>query len=142
MVTRPTRPRKAPGRIYVVRDLRHLKNLAPGDVSWWCVEQSADPGEICVMYVKTKGFALMLRYIGPAKKCETFCQFNGMATGQVEIIAKRAEPFTFQKMREHRVLRSLPAIRRSFQRRSFPLDEPFLDAILKLFKLGKQNNRS
>lgn len=125
--------KKPPGRIYVVQSLGHLKDLVPGTKSWWCVEQSALPGEICAMYIKSKGIALLFRYQGTAIKHEIFCRMHEMATGEIEILGKRTEPFSAQDMREHRALKTLPALMRSFQSRSFRLDEPYLTEVEKLF---------
>jgi hypothetical protein len=121
--------------IYVTANPRHLEQLAIGAHSWWCVERSAAVGEIGAVYVTGgKGFRFLFRLLGFAVAPEFLCQEHGLATGNIEIIARLETPISAQDLRSHAVLRSLPALRRSFQRRSFHLDEPFLEKLTALFK--------
>lgn len=121
--------KKTVARIYVVGSLRHLDSLAVGSRSWWCVEHRATPGELGVIYIKGKGVALLFRYVGLAERQEFLCKDHGLATGNVEILARIDRPIHAKAMREHPVLSKLPALARSFQRRSFHLEEPFLSLI-------------
>ena len=116
-------------RIYVVGSLRHLDSLAAGSRSWWCVEHKAEKGELGVIYIKGKGLVLLFRYLELAEKQEFLCKDHGLATGNIEILARIDHPIHAKVMREHPVLSKLPALARSFQRKSFHLDEPFLSLI-------------
>jgi len=122
--------REAPsGRIYVIEKLRHLDSLLVGTRSWWCVEPTATPGQLCALYLKKQGIALLFRFLAFARAPEPFCRLHGMETGDIEILARAPVPVSAEALRKHPTLKSLPAIRRSFQRRSFRLDEPYLAAL-------------
>jgi hypothetical protein len=125
--------KKPLGRIYVVASLGHLRGEPVGARTWWCVEPGAEPDEISVMYVIRRGFALLFRYIGPAEQREGFCALHGMETGEIEILGKLPVPLSYGEIRAHRVLKNLPAVRRSFQSRSFRLDQPYYASVCKLF---------
>jgi hypothetical protein len=85
------------------------------------------------MYVIKRGFALLFRYLGTATIPEAFCRMHEMSTGEIEILGRREVPFSRHEMCTHRALKWMPAVRRSFQRRSFRLDEPYLTEVGKLF---------
>ncbi len=121
-----------PARIYVVKTLRHLEKLELGALSWWCVERSARPGELGVVYVIRKGITLLFRVEGVAEVQQRYCRGYGLGTGKIEILAKTIPPIPAAKLREHPVLKRLPALGRSFQRKSFRLDEPYLGALTNL----------
>ena len=56
-----------------------------------------------------------------------------METGEIEILGKLPVPLSYGEIRAHRVLKNLPAVRRSFQSRSFRLDQPYYASVCKLF---------
>lgn len=128
---------KAPAaHIYVIGGLRHLETMPVGATSWWCVEKTAKPGEFGVLYIKSKGMALLFRLIGLSKEQHLFCRDFGLVTGDVEILARVDTPIHASVLRAHPVLKRLPALGRSFQRKSFRLDEPFLTSLAEL--LGRE----
>jgi len=127
-------PDKAdPGaHIYVTAKPRHLDGLTVGAKTWWCVERSASVGELGAVYVTGgHGFRFLFKLLTFVPS-EYLCQEHGLGTGSVEIVASLASPVSMQILRSHPVLRQLPAMRRSFQRRSFKLEEPFLGALVQL----------
>lgn len=127
-------PDPVAAHIYVTAKPRHLDGLEAGARTWWCIERSAPIGELGVVYVTGRqGFRFLFKFIG-FSTTEYLCQEHGLATGEVEIIASLETPISAQTLRDHSVLRRLPALRRSFQRRSFRLEEPFLGELVKLIK--------
>jgi hypothetical protein len=127
-----TRPE---ARIYVIKTLRHLEGLEVGTRSWWCVERNAQPGEIGVLYLIRKGMTLLFRVVSTPEEREYYCRGYGLATGEIEILAWASKPIHASVLRSDPVLKELPALRRSFQRRSFRLDQPFLTALTDLMGL-------
>jgi hypothetical protein len=133
---------KPKGRIYVIANRGHLRSLKAGERSWWCIERGAEVGEIGAVYVIRTGLSILFRYEGPAQQSEQFCNTHNMQTGNILILAVRDIPFTFMELKDHRVLSALPALRRSFQSRSFRLDEPFLSAVCALFSYPPKRKRA
>ena len=126
-------PKKAPpAHIYVSTNLRHLATALVGVRTWWCVEKNTPPGELGVLYINQQGIHLVFRVIGRAPRQEFICFDHGLIAADIEIVARAVTPISAQTMREHAVLRKLPALVRSFQRKSFRLDEPFFSEILVL----------
>lgn len=120
----PLKPQPAKARIYVIGALKHLESVTVGERSWWCIEKSAVEGEIGVLYIKGQGMALVFRLIAHATP-QTLCKDFGLSTGEIEVLAKIAKPIHASVLRAHPVLRRLPALARSFQSKSFRLEEPF-----------------
>lgn len=128
-------PAPPDARIYVISKPYHLEGLAAGTRTWWCIERNAVVGELAAVYVTGgQGFRFLFRVLGFAPASEYLCTAHGLMTGEVEIVVNRESPIPAQTLREHPVLRRLPALRRSFQRRSFRLEEPFLGELVKLMK--------
>lgn len=124
-------PMKTPSaRIYVIESLRHLAELKVGDQSWWCLEKGAEVGELGAVYVKSKGFKLAFEFLGWSDSAQMLCSNYGLKAGDIRVLTVSTDFIPANKLREHVILRSLPALRRSFQRKSFRLEDPFLKPLL------------
>jgi len=74
--------REAPsGRIYVIEKLRHLDSLLVGTRSWWCVEPTATPGQLCALYLKKQGIALLFRFLAFARALSHSADFTEWKPG-------------------------------------------------------------
>lgn len=129
-------PSDVSARIYVVGNPRHLDTAVEGSRTWWCIERSSVAGEIAAVYVKQKGFRFLFRVVDPCASSQVLCKDHALGTGEVEILRNRPKPLSTQDLRAHRILRGLPALKRSFQRKSFRLEEPFLSALLDAMRQG------
>lgn len=137
-------PAGAPeAHIYVIGAPLHLESAGVGARTWWCVERTAAVGEIGALYIKGgHGFRFLFRLLAFSGRAEFHCREHGLATGEVEILAALKTPISSQDLRQHPTLRRLPAIRRSFQRRSFRLEQPFLGALTEMFAARMESERS
>lgn len=117
------------GRLYVVDKLRHLAKAAAGDRTWCCVEQAAEVGERGAVYRKRHGVVLLFTIEERDGVDPKFCSSYQMAAAEIRVDAVFDPPLTSKVMRGHSVLKRLPAVRSSFQRRSFRLDTEFTEAL-------------
>lgn len=117
-------------RLYVVSALRHLNQAAVGETSWWCVDSAAQPGERAAIHVTKVGVSLLFTVTNIIERHEPLCVAYGMKTASVRVDFKLDPPLAAREMRNHPVLSKLPALRRSFQRSSFPLPEVYFASIL------------
>lgn len=122
-------PRPAAIRLYVVNNLRHLRDAAAGDLTWWCVEARTVPGERAAIYLTGHGVALLFSVQATQGDQERFCTLFGMRTASIRVDKLIDPPIAAREMRAHPILSRMPALRRSFQKRSFLLEPRFLDAL-------------
>lgn len=121
-------------RLYVVDRLRHLEDVQAGDLSYWCVESGGQVGDLGVIYLKGEGVTLVFEVLEqPEPDRESFCHYYGMIEAKMRVTDRFARPLTVSMMRSNRILKSLPALRRNFQRRSFRIDKTnYIDEIRRL----------
>ena len=123
--------------IYVVSALRHLANLTTGANTWWCVASDTHPGRYAVLYLKAKGIAVVAQVTSEPDNAPGFCATYGMLAANVTILAKLLSPISAKQLRDHPILKKLPALGRNFQGTSFGLEEPFLSELLELVSLPR-----
>lgn len=116
-------------RLYVVNHLRHLSETKAGELTWWCVDRAAQPGERAAIHLVKRGISVIFTVEDVDQPPESLCAAYGMKTARVKVDYLLTPPLAAREMRAHPVLSKLPALRRSFQRSSFPLPQRFLDAI-------------
>jgi hypothetical protein len=83
--------------------------------SWWCAAKDASPGDALVMYQAGIGIIRIERIESVPTHRETRCSQVNLMTVDTRLVSTLKQPITAKELRSDPALRSLSAVRRSFQ---------------------------
>jgi hypothetical protein len=83
------------------------------------------PGDLVAMYERLVGIVRLESIESRPQNRELRCAQVGLLTAETRFICALVRPITARELREDKVLRNLPAVRRNFQGTCFPVPDEY-----------------
>jgi hypothetical protein len=100
-----------------------LDNRSP--TSWWCFPRTAMRGDLLAMYERLIGIVRLESIESHPHEGELRCAQVGLLTAETKFICSLVRPITARELKNNKVLRNLPAVRRNFQGTCFPVPDEY-----------------